>query len=327
MLFSYWLILFTTACYANILGLNISAGLNSVITIYILVPFLLIPQIIFCGVLVKYDKLHKSLTNYEYIPVIGDLMASRWAFEALAVNQFKNNQYDKMYFDVNQQISTVDYLQAFLIPQLELKLDHIVLDLEDGLAEASTVADFNLLKKELGKLGKQVTGLPAFDTDRLDLQTISDSTVEAVRTYLKEVTDLSRSAVGKGKSEKSKINKMLIDKKKGLEGYTDFRNEYDNKKLDEMLIDRFGSDKVIEKDGRLIRKHQPVYMIPSSGIGRAQLYAPVKRFGNLEIDTVWYNVLILWLYSLVFYVVLYFDLLSKLLAYLETLRFIRKRST
>jgi ABC-type multidrug transport system ATPase subunit len=47
MLFSYWLILFTAACYANILGLNISSGLNSVITIYILVPFLLIPQIIF----------------------------------------------------------------------------------------------------------------------------------------------------------------------------------------------------------------------------------------------------------------------------------------
>jgi hypothetical protein len=151
--------------------------------------------------------------------------------------------------------------------------------------------------------------------------------VEAVRTYLQEVTRLSRSAVGKGKAEKSKINKALIDKKKGLEGYTAFRNAYDNKKLDEMLIDRFGSDKVIEKDGRLIRKHQPVYMIPTSSIGRAQLYAPVKRIGNLEIDTVWYNVLILWLYSLVFYVVLYFDLLSKLLAYLETLRFIRKRST
>ncbi|MCK4746450.1 MAG: ABC transporter permease, partial [Bacteroidales bacterium] len=36
MTFSYWLILFTTSCSANLLGLNISSGLNSVITIYIL---------------------------------------------------------------------------------------------------------------------------------------------------------------------------------------------------------------------------------------------------------------------------------------------------
>ena len=49
----------------------------------------------------KYDKLNKSLTNYEYVPVIGDLMPSRWAFEALAVNQFKNNRYEKEYFYVD----------------------------------------------------------------------------------------------------------------------------------------------------------------------------------------------------------------------------------
>ncbi|NOR34709.1 MAG: ATP-binding cassette domain-containing protein, partial [Bacteroidales bacterium] len=100
MLLAYWLILFTTSCFANILGLNISAGLNSVTTIYILVPLLLIPQIIFCGVLVKYDKLHHSLTNYEYVPLIGNMMTSRWAYEALAVEQFKNNEFEKVFFDI-----------------------------------------------------------------------------------------------------------------------------------------------------------------------------------------------------------------------------------
>ncbi|MCK5067036.1 MAG: hypothetical protein KAR16_06350 [Bacteroidales bacterium] len=62
-------------------------------------------------------------------------------------------------------------------------------------------------------------------------------------------------------------------------------------------------------------------------MGRAQLYAPVKRIGNLEIDTVWYNVVILWIYCLLFYLALYYDLLRKLINYLETLRLIRRRST
>ncbi|MDX2432230.1 MAG: ATP-binding cassette domain-containing protein, partial [Bacteroides sp.] len=82
MIFPYWLILFSTSCFANLMGLNISSGLNSVITIYILVPFLLIPQILFCGVLVKFDKLNRSISNQQVVPVIGDLMTSRWAYEA-----------------------------------------------------------------------------------------------------------------------------------------------------------------------------------------------------------------------------------------------------
>ncbi len=126
MMFSYWLILFSTSCFANLLGLNISSGLNSVITIYILVPFLLIPQILFCGVLVKFDKLHKSISNYEYVPVIGDLMTSRWAYEALAVEQFKNNRYMQQFFDIDQQISDATYKESFLIPTLLTSVDESI---------------------------------------------------------------------------------------------------------------------------------------------------------------------------------------------------------
>ena len=54
----------------------------------------------------------------------------------------------------------------------------------------------------------------------------------------------------------------------------------------------------------------------------------MKRIGNLEIDTVWFNVIFLWIYSALLYLVLYYDLLRKLLMYLETLRLIpRRRST
>jgi amino acid transporter len=88
MTFHYWLILFTTSCFANMLGLNISSALNSVITIYILIPFILVPELLFSGVIVRYDKLHKSIANPEYVPVIGDIMTSRWAYEALMVHQF-----------------------------------------------------------------------------------------------------------------------------------------------------------------------------------------------------------------------------------------------
>ena len=38
MLLQQWLILFSTACFGNVLGLNISAGMRTAVSIYILIP-------------------------------------------------------------------------------------------------------------------------------------------------------------------------------------------------------------------------------------------------------------------------------------------------
>ncbi|MCD4709524.1 MAG: ATP-binding cassette domain-containing protein [Bacteroidales bacterium] len=327
MLFSYWLILFTTSCFANLLGLNISAGLNSVITIYILVPFLLIPQILFSGVLVKYDKLHKSLTNYEQVPVIGDMMTSRWAYEALAVEQFKNNRYQKEYFDIDQEISSADYLQAYLVPELKIKLDELKQSFIAGTDHKTILAGMETLRNQLAELGKLIPELPPYEPGQPDVEPFCDSTFVSIQTYLDRVTDLSRNRVGKAKKEKDVIDKVLIEQLGGLKAYTTFRNRYDNKSLSNLLLNRHVLDKVVEKDGRLIRKHQPAYMKPTSRIGRAHLYAPNKQIGNLEIDTMWYNVIAIWIYSLFLYLALYHDLLRKLISFSETRRLIRKGTT
>ncbi len=120
MTLSYWLIFFTTSCFANMMGLNISATFNSVITIYILIPFFIIPQLLFSGVLVKFDRLNQSrFTTSEFVPLIGDLMAARWSFEALAVDQFKNNRYERNFFTSDLEKSQNDWYANYLIPALK----------------------------------------------------------------------------------------------------------------------------------------------------------------------------------------------------------------
>ena len=61
--FEYWIVLFSTSCMANILGLNISSAFNSAKVIYIIVPLLIIPQLLFSGVIVKFDKLHPIFSS------------------------------------------------------------------------------------------------------------------------------------------------------------------------------------------------------------------------------------------------------------------------
>ena len=120
MTLSYWLVLFTTSCFANLLGLNISSAFNSVITIYILIPFIIIPQLLFSGVMVKFDRLRSnSPASHEFVPLIGDMMAARWSFEALAVEQFKNNKFEKNFFNNNLVINQNDWYSYFLIKSLK----------------------------------------------------------------------------------------------------------------------------------------------------------------------------------------------------------------
>jgi len=58
MYWDYWLILFSAWTFAVVLGLNISDGFKTSVTIYISIPFLIIPQIILSGIIVQYEKLN-----------------------------------------------------------------------------------------------------------------------------------------------------------------------------------------------------------------------------------------------------------------------------
>ena len=125
MLLQQWLILFTTACFGNLLGLNISAGMRTAISIYILIPLLLVPQLLLGGAMIKFDDLHKSLTRKIYVPVVGDIMATRWAYEAMSVEEFRNNKFEKPFFKYEMEMSRDDWFSYYLIPELKAKTDAI----------------------------------------------------------------------------------------------------------------------------------------------------------------------------------------------------------
>ncbi|MGC4021303.1 MAG: ATP-binding cassette domain-containing protein [Cyclobacteriaceae bacterium] len=125
MFLPHWAILFTTSCFANLLGLNISSAFNSAVTIYILIPILLIPQLILSGVVVKFDKLNPIIGNTATVPMVGDLMASRWAFEAAMVSQYKDNEFEQQFYLYDKIMADADYKKVYYIPELESRLDFV----------------------------------------------------------------------------------------------------------------------------------------------------------------------------------------------------------
>jgi len=324
MLLPYWLVLFTTSCFANLLGLNISAGLNSVITIYILVPFLLIPQILFCGVLVKYDKLHHRITHEEYVPLLGNLMTSMWSYEALAVVQYKNNKFEKVFFDIEQKISEANYLSSFLVMELRNNLDDLEQKYIDGADAETLQSDLQTLNEQMAAMGKLVPELAPYEPGQGNAASNIDSASIAIKDYLKGVKKYYSRIVGRSQEVKEDINKALLDEL-GVQAYTAFRNKYHNESLEDLVLKQNVGQQVVEKNGRLIRKYYPGLMKPTSRFGRAHLYAPNKQIANIKIGTLWYNMAVVWILTFLLYITLRLDLLRKVINISETRR-LRKLS-
>jgi len=150
MYFEYWIALFSIFVFANMMGLNISATFNSAVTIYILIPLLLIPQMSLGGAMFSFDKLNRKIGSVDKVPVIAEFMASRWAYEALMVYQFKSNKFnqigtsDKSMFDLNKQLSQADYKTVHYLPAITdyiAEAYYAYLELEDASASVKDTID------------------------------------------------------------------------------------------------------------------------------------------------------------------------------------------
>jgi ABC-type multidrug transport system ATPase subunit len=325
MTLSYWLILFSTSCFANMMGLNISSGFNSVITIYILIPFLLIPQLLLGGIIVRFDKLHKSLTSFEYVPFIGDLMASRWAYEALVVEQFKNNEYERTFFALDQKISNFEY-NVRLNNELRNIVAKTLRDISTQKNQELTIQNLNILNEQIEKLKLAVPEVRYDITNKLDINFFDESAATGIKSYLGQLDSYYNLKKSDAVIEENNLLEKLTEQLGGDEAMLKFKNDYYNSSLADLAANKKDFIPIMRYNDRLIRKFEPVYMIPTSRIGRAHFYAPVKIIGSRTIDTLSFNVIVLWIMSVLLYFTLYFDAIRKTFSFFETAK-LRKRST
>jgi hypothetical protein len=154
----------------------------------------------------------------------------------------------------------------------------------------------------------------AFKEERMDSLTGSNT-----RAYLNSLSKV----FGLRIREIEKERDQLYSNDKGKTGLTDFtrlKTDYFNKSLAKFILNEDVTDQYLEKSKRIIRKYEPGFMAPTSNYGRAHFYAPFKIIGNYEIDTFWFNLIVIWAVSLLLYFALYFNILRKLVSGFEGVR-------
>lgn len=308
---AYWLVLFTTACFANMLGLNISASFNSAVTIYILIPFLVIPQLLLSGVIVKFDKLNPFVTVQENVPLVGEIMTSRWAYEAIAVHQFKANEFEKQFFDVDKRFKNVEFKKNFWLSKLREKLSSSQNNLGKEDKKELIVQNLELLRNEIGKELKRNPNVTFDQIDNLYIDKVDNNTFRDAQAYLNGLNDYYLKKYKKAYQEKDDLTAKLNKDDAAKEQFIQMKNDYTNDALSDFVKDKNSLNKILELDGYLIQKADPIYLSPKGF--RAHFYAPEKKvFGSYH-DTFWVNIIVIWCMSIMLIVTLYFDVLRRII--------------
>lgn len=315
---SFWIILFSIATFANILGLNISSAFKSAITVYIIIPIILIPQMILAGLLFNFDKLNANIVSKGNVPIIGDIMASRWALEALAVKMFKDNPYEYPLFETDSKEHNANFKSAYWTKELQKKINYVSNNfLSDDPAVQVAVEDALLtIKNELvAEPFKDHIGTNNLDS-LLTRQRITPKTLLKLHTYLTEVESYYAKEAMAAQKKKDRIISLLETSDEYNYDATLFKKLYYNENLETLVRNNETKNRLIEVNNHFIRKIDLIFFDPPKPNNplnyRAHMYAPHKHIFGLTIDTFWFNVSVIWSMTIILYLTLYFDIFKRI---------------
>ena len=338
MYFSYWLALFTTAFCANMLGLNISASFNSAITIYIVIPLIIIPMMMLSGAMFPFDKLNRKIGNVDKVPLIAELMPTRWTYEALIVTQFKDNRYSKIefnknketYYDLRKLVSEAEFNKVHKIKALREAIEISLAEYKSNPKNAGKPDDLLIRKSsrqfsKLQLIKNELTKMAAmYNVEKFNfLEDLTPTEFHPV------IADSLASYLDRLDKVFSKISNSANDRRDDFYNLNNLRlkqleNDYYNYKLLEIVTKPYERNKILVYNNSLVQNTDPIYMDPDK-FGplnfRTHFYAPAKYIFGIKTDTFVFDISLVLLSTILLYIILYYELLGKIVRFFENLRF------
>ena len=324
--FQYWVILFSTSCFANMLGLNISSAFDSAVTIYILIPILVIPQLLMSGVVIPFDKFNPNVGTPAGIPLMAETMASRWAFESFMVSQFKDNPYAAIFYEIEQKKANAEYMTVYYIDALKTELSYLFnhkrkwSDKNDQTVNKA----FNLLRNEI-KHQLTFFGAENFtDVDKIAVGKFDTATYSRTKWFLNKLENIYAKRISAANKKRDELRDQLATKYVGSGNASELQMKYQNETINQWVEKSLDMNNILESNGELIRRFKPIYQNdfrPDHALDfRAGFFVPKKHFLGRYFDTFVFNVAVIWAMTFGLFFTLYFDVLKKIVQGFELRR-------
>ena len=289
----WWLILFATAFLANLTGLILSQCLSSIVSIYISIPILLIPQILLCGLVVSFSDLTPKSTTGN-VPLIGEVIPSRWSYEALAVTSFTDNDYEKPFFELDKARQENQIYNLGFLYELQSQLE--------------TMNDEKIHGKEVDPSHLSIinTNLPLLSEFCGMAPYTGDGSYQSLYDYMKEAEKI---LAKRGNDYTLKKDAMIAStiKKQGKEAFLEVKKNNFNIKLEEFVTGADQPRMVEVVDDYLVPRSGIIYLTPHNKLGRAPFYSSEKILGSWHIKTLWFNLGVILLMSIIAIILLLTD--------------------
>lgn len=324
----FWLMLFSVSVSANILGLIISSTFNSIVTIYIMIPLLMIPQMVLGGAMFTFDKLNKDFTSVDKVPFVAEFIPARYAYEGLIVNQYKHNKFKSLFFEVEMTESTADFKQVYYIPELKNVLEKCYNSYTSGDKESQTYAnDLSLLRNEFGREMARQQNVKFDKIEKLTPEAFDQNVYKAASKYLSELNEMYGSIFLKANALREQRTQKMLDRNADL--YNSLKDNYFNETVSDIVRKTFDKNKILRDGDKLIQIIDPIYQLPEKDgffSFRTHFFAPVKHFAGIYWDTLWFNIVAIWVLTICLYFVLYYDLVRRTFEYLGEIEFKKRLS-
>ena len=309
----YWLAMLATSFFAIIFGLNISATFNSAVTIYISIPLVMVPMMVLSGAMFSFEKINPVLVSAGKTPLIADLMPTRWTYEAVMVNQFKENKYTKIFYPYDKISSICDFKQVYYIPELRKFLDSVYSEYYATNKIIKSKIFLNTIRNEFKKLKNEIK--PFYkDINIPDLTEFNKNKYIETMNFLNQISNKYNLIFLRVREQKEKVFNEIMSKDKS--SFYRIYDDYYNESIGDIVTKVYEKRKIIYSDEQLIQNIDPIYLDPNPAVKfdfRAHFMAPVKKFMGLTFETFWFNIILVMIYSILFYFTLYLDIFRKIL--------------
>jgi ABC transport system ATP-binding/permease protein len=307
-----WIVLFSCAAASCVLGLNISAAFKSAVTIYILIPLLLVPQMMLGGAVIPLDDLLHRQAGHRNTPLVANMMPSRWGYEALVVHQYLTNEYTSRFLPWKLIEAQNNYLINVHIPEMRALADYPLLA-GNADNQAEVARRLAALRDEIHYV-EELSGLPSpIDPARLEPGNYGPE----IRNMVKAWLDQAAAAFRANRAEASAHRRAQEDRLReehGRDGLAAIQQRHFNQEIADLVMNVKSLESVRLSGERLVQVASPIAKAPESAWGAAHFFAAHKHLGTWTVPTYGFNIAVLWLMAGVLFATLYGKILPRLFA-------------
>jgi len=220
-----------------------------------------VPQLLFSGVVIDFNKMNHKINSEKYVPAIGDLMTSRWTYEAMAVTQFKNNKFESYFYEVEGKVKNFLFYRIYLIPELVSINNNNKAYFNTEKKNSQLNNNLTTLRKEIQRLN-EILPFKYPNINDITSSEYSPKVNEEISNFLFKAKKYFYREYLKAINEKEIIYEKVLVQLGGKNKFLKLKEKHFNKQLVSVLLNDKEVFEYEVSESKILRKKNQVYFYP-----------------------------------------------------------------